>query len=193
MAPIMIRISLCASIALLLGACSMPFGLQEVFVPASEQIDAGAETIRFWVGSDDDFQGQGQVVGCGSYLLPVDTGIERGTDIERDLQQALEALFDPEQDHPVVETFDWIKQLALGIESVRFREGAVQIHLAGALLGIGSCGDAILEAQFLQTIFQFDHIHYAFVSDGVTNLRQIVEMSDRLTREQLQHYVYHRP
>ena len=187
------RIPLYVIITLLLTACSMPHDLRELFVPTIYKSDDAAETIKFWVGSDDDYQYQGMTVGCGSYLLPVDTGIERGSGIENDLRLALEALFDPEQNHPAVETYDWIKQLELGIESVSFYEGAAQIELAGTLLGIGSCGDAILEAQFLETIFQFDNIHFAFVSDGVTNLREIVEMSDRLTRQQLQNYVYRRP
>ena len=171
----------------------MPNAIRDMLQPAATQSAADSETIKFWVGSDLDYQGRGKPVGCGSYLLPVDTGVERSAKIERDLQIALEALFDPARNHLRVNTFDWIKQLGLGIESLSFREGAAQVNLSGTLLGIGSCGDAILEAQILETIFQFEIIAYAYVSDGVTNLWEIVDQSGRLTPEQRRHWVYERP
>lgn len=171
----------------------MPASMRDMLLPAVTESAAHSETIKFWVGSDFNYQGGGKPVGCGSFLLQVDTGIARSADIEGDLQIALEALFNPARTHPAVETFDWIKQLELGIESLSFREGAAQVQLSGTLLGIGSCGDAILEAQILQTIFQFDVVGYAYVSDGVTNLWEIVDQSGRLRPEQRRHWVYERP
>lgn len=188
-----LRIPLYAIIALLLAACNMPYGLREVFVPVSEKTDTRAETIKFWVGSSTDYESQGIAAGCGDYLLPVDTGVMPSGDIESDLHVALEALFDPEQNHLETDTFDWVKQLDLSIERISIVEGSAQIKLHEGLRGIGSCVDAILEAQILRTIFQFEYIYFAFVSDGVTNLRQIIEMSDRFSEEQLYHWVYERP
>ena len=93
------------------------------------------------------------MVGCESYLLPVSTATERGDDLAGDLQAALEALFDPEQAHPVAETEDWVKQLNLSVESISIVDGEAEVNLGGTLMGIGSCGDAILEAQILPDCF----------------------------------------
>ena len=151
------------------------------------------EAIKFWVGSFSDFESQGIMVGCESYLLPVSTRIARGDDLVNDLQFALEALFDPEQNHSVAETEDWVKQLNLSVESISIVDGEAVVDLGGGLMGIGSCGDAILEAQILQTIFQFESIESALVRDGRFNLRQVTDMSERFTLEQLRDHVYLRP
>ena len=151
------------------------------------------EAIKFWVGSFSDFELQGIMVGCESYLLPVSTRIARGDDLVTDLQVALEALLDPEQNHPAAETEDWVKQLNLSVESISIVDGEAVVDLGGGLMGIGSCGDAILEAQILQTIFQFESIESTLVRDGRFNLRQVTDMSERFTLEQLRDHVYLRP
>ncbi len=149
---------------------------------------------QFWLGSFSNYQGQGIEVGCQSYLLPVDTGLARGRNTLAELSLALSALFAPEQRHPnsKVETEDWIKELALSVAGIHIDEGMAEITLKGPLKGIGSCGDAILEAQILQTVFQFSDIARARITDGETNLREIVDMSDRLSEEERAEYIYQR-
>ncbi len=110
-----------------------------------------------------------------------------------DLQVALEALFDSEQNHPAAETEDWVKQLNLSVESISIVDGEAVVDLGGGLMGIGSCGDAILEAQILQSIFQFESIECALARDGQFNLRRVTDMSERFTVEQLRNHVYLRP
>jgi len=149
---------------------------------------------RFWLGSFSDYRGQGIEVGCESYLLPVDTGLARGGNTLAELSQALSALFDPEQKHPAagVETEDWIKELGLSVAGIHIDGDLAEITLGGQLMGIGTCGDAILEAQILQTVFQFSDIARARITDGETNLRQIVDMSDRFSMEELKAHIYDR-
>ena len=179
-------------VALFCGACNLLFGLRQALIPAAERSGQGAETIIFWVGSYTDHESQGIPAGCGDYLLPVDTGVMPSGDIESDLRVALEALFDPEQNHPEAEGYDRVKQLELSIESISIRVGAAQVKLHEGLWGIGHCGDAILEAQILRTIFQFESINAAVVADGKFNLRQFIDESDRFSEEQLRHWVYQR-
>ncbi|MCY3832325.1 MAG: hypothetical protein OXG85_04875 [Chloroflexi bacterium] len=149
---------------------------------------------RFWLGSFSNYQGRGLEIGCLSYLLPVDTGLTRGRNTLAELSLALSALFDPERMHPggEVETEDWIKELGLSVAGVHIDAGFAEIALGGQLRGIGTCGDAILEAQILQTVFQFSAIERARITDGDMNLRQIVDMSDRLSEEELRAYIYDR-
>ena len=70
--------------------------------------------------------------------------------------------------------------------------GFAEVMLGGRLRGIGACGDAILEAQILHTIFQFDEIDRARVRDAAMNLRQITDASDRFSQEELRQFIYTR-
>ena len=80
----------------------------------------------------------------------------------------------------------------MAVAGIHIDEGLAEIRLSGPLKGIGTCGDAILEAQILQTVFQFSDISRARITDSETNLRQIVDMSDRLSEEELKAYIYER-
>ena len=149
---------------------------------------------QFWLGSFSNYQGRGLEVGCKSYLLPVDAGMARGDNTLAELSLALSALFDPERGHPDgnVETEDWIKELDLSVAGIHIDQGFAEIALGGPLRGIGTCGDAILEAQILQTVFQFSDIKRARITEGDMNLRQVVDMSDMLSTEELRAYIYDR-
>jgi len=149
---------------------------------------------QIWLGSFSNYQGGGIEVGCESYLLPVDAGLARGRNTLAELSLALSALFDPARNHPAadVETEDWIKELGLSVAGIHIDEGMAEITLNGQLKGIGTCGDAILEAQILQTVFQFSDIVRAKITDGETNLWEIVDMSDRLSEEKRREYIYER-
>ena len=184
-----------------LEGASLGFGESDKLAPLLDDWRAWAAGFlaqelqtQFWVGSFDNYRGHGILVGCDSYLLPVDIGRERGRRTAAELSLALSALFDPEQSHPDadVETQDWIKELDLSVASVTIDQGMAEIILDGRLMGIGTCGDAILEAQILQTVFQFDDIAGARISDGARNLREIVDMSDMLSQRERQEYIYER-
>ena len=190
-----------------LGRAPLGFGNGDDFAPLLEKWQAWARDFlaetdfpsdglktQFWLGSHSNYRGGGIQVGCASYLLPVDIAMARGRDTLAELSLALNALFDPEQGHPdsAVETEDWIKLLGLSVTGVHIDDGMAEITLGGRLRGIGSCGDAILEAQILQTVFQFTDIKRARITDGETNLRQIVDMSDRLSGVERRNYVYQR-
>ena len=108
------------------------------------------------------------------------------------MRLALEAQFDPTQNHRTARTEDWVKGLSLSVAGIHIDDGFAEITLGGELRGIGTCGDAIVEAQILQTIFQFSDIKRARVRDGSLNLRQIVDMSDKLGADALNAYIYHR-
>ncbi len=149
---------------------------------------------QFWLGSFSNYQGRGIVVGCESYLLPVETGLARGGDTLAELSLALSALFDPHQNHPATDvvTEDWIKELGLSVAGIQIDDGLAEIALGGQLRGIGTCGDAILEAQILQTVFQFTDIARAKITDGERNLWEIVDMSELLSVEARREYIYER-
>lgn len=149
---------------------------------------------QIWLGSFSNYYGQGIEVGCESYLLPVDIGFARGRNTLAELTLALSALFDPKQKHPStdVETEDWIKELGLSVAGIYIDEGMAEVRLSGQLKGIGTCGDAILEAQILQTIFQFSDVGRARITDGEANLRQITDTSDRFSQGELKKYIYNR-
>ncbi len=155
--------------------------------------DSDEKPIQFWVGAYEDNEGEGIPYVCDSFLLPVDTDARQSGHLHIDLRLALEALFDPALDHPEAESEDWLKGLGLSVEDIRLSAGVAKVTLGGALIGIGSCGDAIMEGQILHTIFQFDAIEGAKVSDGERNLRAIIDMSDALSDEELQDYTYSRP
>ena len=97
---------LCFCLVLAMRTGHLTFGQQPTPTSSSDSVPAQGsqsdeeETSKFWVGSFSDFESQGIMVGCESYLLPVSTRIARGDDQANDLQAALEALFDPEQNHP---------------------------------------------------------------------------------------------
>ncbi len=190
-----------------LARAPLGFGAGEDFAPLLEKWRAWARDFlaetdfppeglktRFWLGSYSDYRGGGIEVGCASYLLPVDTAMPQGGRALAELALALSALFDPEQNHPDanVETVDWIKLLGLTVAGIHIDAGMAEIELGGRLRGIGTCGDAILEAQILQTVFQFAEIKRARITDGERNLRQVVDMSDMLSEEDLREYIYER-
>ncbi len=157
-----------------------------------QRSDAKVETIQFWVGSFENYEEKGIPYGCGSYLLPVDTDVTRSRNPHTNLSIALEALFNPDLDHPEAETEAWLKGLGLSVEEITLEQGEAVVTLSGPLLGIGSCGDAIMEGQILQTVFQFDAIERVKISDGETNLWEIIDQSDKLSDEERQNYVYER-
>ena len=183
-----------------LEAAPLGFSSSQALAPLLEDWrdwagDFLAETLKtqFWLGSFEDVQWRGIRVGCDSALLPVDTGHERGRDTQAELRLALSALFDPERRHPTeLETEDWIKQLGLSVAEISIDAGFAEIELGGQLRGIGTCGDAILEAQILQTVFQFADIKSARISDGERNLWEIVDMSDMLSPAERKGYIYQR-
>ena len=160
---------------------------------ATEFVAAELKT-QIWLGSFDNYKGQGIEVGCASFLLPVDIGHPRGSNTLAELSLALSALFDPARNHPDsdVKTEDWIKALELSVAGIHIDEGMAEIALDGQLRGIGSCGDAILEAQILQTVFQFAEISRARISDGERNLWEVIDMSDRLSAQERGAYIYDR-
>jgi len=159
---------------------------------AGDARTADDEAIQVWVGTYEDHQEEGIAYGCGAFLLPVDTEIARSGSPYIDLRVALEALFNPELDHPSAETEGWLKGLGLTVQEISLVEGAADIRLGGELTGIGSCGDAIMEGQLLRTVFQFDFIERVKISDGVSNLWQIVDQRDRLSEQELKSYIYER-
>ena len=184
-----------------LEAGELGFGSSDDLMPLLDKWQAWATAflatppnIHYWVGSFDNYQGRGIRVGCESYLLPVDTGLERGVNTLAELSLALSALFDPAKTHPVaeLETEDWIKQLGLSVAGIHIQDGMAEVTLGGQLRGIGACGDAILEAQILQTVFQFSDIRRARITDGETNLLEIVDMSDRRSQAERETYIYDR-
>ncbi len=179
-------------LALAASLCAGP--LLETWQAWATEFIADASTTQIWLGSFSNYQGRGIEVGCASYLLPVDIGLPRGRNTLAELSLALSALFDPERNHPDsdVETEDWIKQLGLSVAGIHIDEGMAEITLGGRLRGIGSCGDAILEAQILQTVFQFSDISRARITDGAINLWEVVDMSDRLSAEERRIYIYDR-
>ena len=158
-----------------------------------ERPDAEARTIQFWAGAFEDYASEGIPYGCDSFLLPVDTGITRSGNPHSDLTLALEALFDPDLKHPEADTEDWLKGLGLSVEEITLSAGEAIVTLAGSLVGIGGCGDAIMEGQLLQTIFQFEAIERVKVTDGRSNLWEIVDTSDQLSEGARQNYIYSRP
>ena len=189
------RLAFCAFAIVALCACSLPFGLRRVFSVQTARPTVSiteSDSIVYFVGSFEDYGGQRLIVGCDSFLYPVDTGSARGGDALHDMRLALEALFDPQAPHDIAEPFDWILDLGLFVESIQIDGGFAEVLLGGRLWGIGSCGDAILEAQIMQTIFQFDEIDRARVRDSAMNLRQITDMSDRFSQEALYNFVYTR-
>ena len=183
-----------------LGVClllAFSFGLsligQEATPAAADGEAEDEKTIQFWVGTFENYEEEGIPYGCGSYLLPVDSGLSPSGNPYADLSSALEALFNPDLDHPEAETEDWLKGLELSLEEITLVQGEAVVTLSGQLLGIGSCGDAIMEGQILQTVFQFDAIERVKISDGETNLWEIIDQSDTLSDEERQNYVYERP
>ena len=184
-----------------LEGSGLGFGNREDLAPLLDKWQVWAEAFldeelktQFWVGSFDNYQGRGIRVGCDSYLLPVDTGLERGSNTLAELSLALSALFDPAHGHPAadLETEDWIKQLGLSVAGIHIADGLAEITLGGQLRGIGTCGDAILEAQILQTVFQFSDIKRARISDGETNLLEIVDMSELRSPAERETFIYDR-
>ena len=185
-----------AFVILALCSCSLPFGTRLLFSPkAAQSVDSPAlddSRIHYWVGSFESYGGAGVSVGCDSYLYPVDSGQAQTGDAADDMRVALEALFDPQQTHEFAETAAWLLDLGLRVESIDIEDGMAEIRLGGRLRGIGTCGDAILEAQIMQTIFQFAEIERARITDGVMNLRQITDMSDRFSQAELRDFIYTR-
>lgn len=182
-------------IALLMLAASLrAVTLLAHWLDSAAEIVAAERKTQIWLGSFSNYKGRGIEVGCASYLLPVDIGLPRGRNTPAELSLALSALFDPEMSHPdsKVKTEDWIKALGLSVAGIHIDEGMAEITLGGQLRGIGSCGDAILEAQILQTVFQFPDIRRAKITDGERNLWEVVDMSDLLSAEERRAYIYDR-
>ena len=184
--------------------CALAFSAFAQAPTPTAQLDASAaaaanaqagenQTIHFWVGAYENYADSGIPYGCDGFLLPVDTNIERSGDVAPDLRTALEALLSLDHNHPQAETEDWLKTLGLGVADVSLSEGFADIALDGRLMGIGSCGDALMVGQILQTVFQFEDIERVRVSDGVTNLWEITDLTDWYSREYRKNYVYARP
>ena len=179
----------------LLLACAngLPARGQETKPTAEDSESEDETTIQIWVGTYDDYEGEGIAYGCGSYLLPVDTGITRSGDTIEDLRLALEALLSPDLNHPEANTEDALKDLNLAVEEITIVEGEAVVALAGTLLGPGHCGDAIIEGQILQTVFQFEAIERVKVSDGETNLWTMIDLTGWYSEAYRDNYVYERP
>ena len=129
------------------------------------------------------------VVGCESYLFPILTDDFIGDDLSSNITLALTAMFDANRNLPTVYNNFWNTQ-SLTVESVEVNGGDVVVNIGGNMMGIGTCGDPILEGQMLQTIFQFDDVQTVKVVNDERNLRELVDMSGL---EPLTDYVYTRP
>ena len=185
---------LCVCLAFALGMSYSAFAQEATPTAGAEEGQAEEEkTIQFWVGTYEEYESESIPYGCGSYLFPVDTTMTRSGDTIEDLRLALEALFSPDLDHPEAETEHWLKGLGLSVEEISIVEGEAVVTVAGTLKGIGHCGDAIMEGQILQTVFQFESIERVKVSDGVTNLWEIIDLTGWFSEEYRDNYVYKRP
>ena len=95
------RLAFCAFAIVALCACSLPFGLRRVFSVQTARPTVSiteSDSIVYFVGSFEDYGGQRLIVGCDSFLYPVDTGSAPRTGATRSMTcgLALEALFDPQ-------------------------------------------------------------------------------------------------
>lgn len=135
--------------------------------------------VQFWLGSETNGVVGAVPIGCESFLTPINTDRAVSNDLKEDLTFALSTLFDPNRSNPSTVYIDYLNQQGLSVQNIVINGSHVTVTMGGEFLGIGVCGDPIIEGQVLYTIFQFDEIQSAKViinNDG--NLRRIVDQRD---------------
>jgi len=145
--------------------------------------------VEFWLISKTGNHPRAKQVGCESYIVPRMTTTYATGDLTQDLNTALFALFLPDRQNPEGITNDLLDDQGLFVESVTIENSHATVQIGGELQGIGTCADPVFEAQIIQTIFQFDDIQSATVTNKGMNLREFVDMSGR---PEVQDHVYRR-
>jgi len=155
---------------------------QTMYTTSEFQNGAGeiaGEPIQYWVGQEGfGAPTEDIVVGCDSYITPIDVDNLVSGDLRLDIEIALQSLIDPNRWIPDIYTQLW-KNQNVTIESVTVNGSHVDVQIGGQVMAGGVCSDPILEGQFIQTIFQFGGVQSAKVMNGDRNLRQFIDQSGR--------------
>ncbi|GEM_PF-2221979 len=144
--------------------------------------------IAYWVGAEIGSPDTDVVVGCETYLTPMQLDNPITGNLQQDVETALRALLDSNRWIPPIYTNLW-KDQNLTVDDVTISDGHAEIEIGGQLMGGGVCSDPILVGQMIETIFQFDQIQSARVMNGTLNLQQLVDQSGL---EDLTDYTYTR-
>lgn len=138
--------------------------------------------IEYWIISSIEESDKAIDVGCGSYIVPRKTPTTVSDDTLADLNTALRWLMTAsptERDGDHISNSYWLDQ-GLFIEHAEIHDGHADIDIGGVYHEVSDCIDSVLEAQFVQTVFQFDDIQTAKITNGETNFRQFIDTSGKL-------------
>lgn len=151
--------------------------------------NGGRQVIEYYAASDGNYSDRTIPVGCDGWLAPIDTDTFATGDTARDVNMALTALFDPNRFNPSSAYDNLLKDKNLFVRSVTINNGQANIEIGNQLMGIGTCADALMEAQIVRTVFQFADINSAKIIIGDQNLHQLTDGKGDITID----YVYPRP
>ena len=143
--------------------------------PDTPETEIAGVEIPIWMGSEDPIDESSIAIGCGTYITPIEAGVTAPDDLAVHIQTSLETLFNTPADDTL--NNQWAEQ-NLTVDAVLVNpDGQVDITISGDFSLIGTCADAEMQAQILQSIFVDPAVDSAFVLINGDNLKRIFDMS----------------
>lgn len=149
---------------------------QVIYLPESlASLIPDTEFITYWLSSIDAVNDDSLLIGCESYITPIETSEPRTTNPETNIERALTVLFSANSQDPYRNHWN---QGGFAVESVSLSaNGTLEVHISGDFLLQGTCTDPEIVAQILLIVFTEPEVEAALIYVGDENLRQISDMS----------------
>ena len=149
---------------------------------ATPDLDSGSETgfLEIYLMSRGDAGDYGIPVGCGDSATIMETAeIVTGT-LSEHVRAELQYLLDLDIGDPITATEGQVNPLfgqIIELREVIVTGDQVTIEMGGSLQLVGTCYDALLEAQLVMTALHYPQINSARIIVGGRNARQVFDTS----------------
>ena len=145
----------------------------EVITGSAGRDEAGLDRVTIFLIALDDGGQQGEYIGCGDSVVPVEVPIEP---TQAPLRTALEGLLAVDTDFYLnTGLYNALYQSDLSLDSVTIRpDGTAVVHLSGRLLLGGTCDAPRVVAQLEKTVLQFETVSAAEITVNGVPLREAV-------------------
>lgn len=180
-------------LVLLLAACNMTAQtpvpeITEVNLPTDfpEETSAveiptnPARFVAYWIGSDQLIHDGSVMIGCQTYVSPIQSSTSLGTP-EENIRNSLNMTFTTAP--AAGQRNIWAEDMDFVVDSVVIENGQATIQLNGNIMLRGTCADVEMEAQVLLAVFSEDSVQSALIMIGNTNMREFFDMSGQSTSD----------
>lgn len=131
------------------------------------------ETVQIYLIAQGDDGENGQVVGCGDSLIPVDVQIEATDDTATRVERALMELFGIDEEfYGESGLYNSLYQSNLSVASVTMNGSEAVVEISGTVQVGGTCDEPRFEEQITQTVLQLEGVDFATITINGTPLEE---------------------